>query len=682
MGIILGDGGLSGNGVTVTNPEEFIVEAMQKALPNGCKLVQDKTNPITYRIARKETKSINHIRVVLKQFGLIGKKSTEKHIPENYLFSSTENRVALLNGLLDTDGYTDGHNIEYSTSSSQLGVGVLFLVQSLGGRVTVAIREPTYMHKGEKRVGQDSYRIVISLPNSISPFRLPRKANRYIPKSKYPPRRYIMSVEPVGKKPCQCISIDNENGLYLTNDFIVTHNTYSVGCLASLVVNLFGLVSIRVAAPTGKAAVRVTQALQSQGVQLKATTIHSMLKVGQRDEGEGWGFQHNRDNPLPFRFIIVDEASMVDASLMASLLDARAPGTHLLFVGDINQLPPVGHGAPLRDFIAAGLPYGELREIRRNSGTIVQACAEIRDGKRFHVDEEIDLESTPAKNLKAVDASNPEQQIATMLGCIEQARRAGRDPVWDCQVLVPVNAKSKVSRKEINNILQRELNKSGQGCGGSPFRVRDKIVNLKNGFFPLYEPQRQPDVETNRDGKVFVANGELGEVVAVESNKTIAKLDNPRRVILIPKGKGGDGGENGEGEASEEKKTATGCSWDLGYALSIHKSQGSEWPLVLIVLDEYPGAHMVFSREAVYTGISRAKQVCLLIGHLATAHGFCKRTALDKRKTFLVERIAEARAKLEPPRAVGAPVEDATLAAAHGHGHLVAAGNIFEEFGL
>src|SRR5581483_2766975 len=206
-----------------------------------------------------------------------------------------------------------------------------------------------------------------------------------------------------------------------------------------------------------------------------------------------------------------------DTSLAASLFAARATGCHILIVGDPNQLPPVGHGAPLRDLIAAGLPYGELREIRRNAGTIVRACAQIRDGVAFEVDERLDLAAESPKNLAVVPAMNIDGQVKAMLSAIERSKAIGVDPVWGVQVLVPVNAKSKLSRKELNSILQRELNKSGRKAGNNPFMVGDKIVNTKNGFFPVANGSEAngDDVHMDDDGKVFVANGELAEVVEV-----------------------------------------------------------------------------------------------------------------------------------------------------------------------
>ena len=172
------------------------------------------------------------------------------------------------------------------------------------------------------------------------------------------------------------------------------------------------------------------------------------------------------------------------------------------------------------------------------------------------------------------------------------------------------------SRKALNEVLQKHLNAGGERISGNPFRVGDKIVNTRNGFFPTVPGPGHNEPET------FVANGELARVAAVDHKVTTAQLDYPARTIKIPHGEGGP-------------------SWELGYALSVHKSQGSEWSIVLQVLDEYSGAKMVCSREWLYTALSRFTVACFLVGRLTTAAAMIRRVALDKRKPFLEELIQQ-----------------------------------------
>lgn len=423
-----------------------------------------------------------------------------------------------------------------------------------------------------------------------------------------------------------------------------TGKTYTVAELCKSLAGSIGLDQIAIGAPTGKAAVRVTETLAGHGIPLRARTWHSLLRGG--TDG---GFAFDRSNPLPFRVLIGDETSMVDLDLMAAIFRARAAGTLVLLVGDVNQLPPVGHGAPLRDLIAAGLPYGELTEIKRNSGGIVEACHAIRQGKRWSCGD----------NLRLIDSPAPENQIVEMLRAVRHfSAITATDPIWDVQVVCPVNRKSPLARKVLNDILQRELNPSGETAGGSPFRKGDKIVNTANNRFPAVEfDEDNPDIEVSDRGEVYVANGELARVLAVEDRLTIAELQNPHRVVKIPRGKtaaspnadGEDaqGAGTGGDDDSPDKSTGTGCSWDLGYCLSVHKAQGSEFPTTIVMLDEYPGARMVASREWLYTAISRAKSQCVLIGKKATADAMCKRQAIWKRKTLLKERILMETAKRE-----------------------------------
>lgn len=410
-----------------------------------------------------------------------------------------------------------------------------------------------------------------------------------------------------------------------------TGKTFSAARVIAKLINKHGVGQIAVAAPTGKAAVRISEAMSSYGISLRARTIHSLLKVESHSEGGGWGFFHNEREPLPYKFLVVDESSMIDADLCAALFRACGKGTHLLLVGDIGQLPPVGHGAPLRDLIAAGVPSGELTEIRRNSGQIVKACHKIRQGRNFQVSDE--LRPDQGDNLKLLPAVKSKAALEKIVKTIRAIGSRGlADPIWGCQVIVAVNDKSELGRKAVNLRLQGELNPGGNRASGNPFRTRDKIVCLKNGFFPVVEDAPNKFNQEAKDGKVFVANGEQAAVLHVEPRLTVAKLESPPRMIKIPRG----GGDNGSDQGSSK---GAGCDWDLAYAISCHKSQGSEWPVVFVVMDEYPGARMVCSREWIYTALSRAKYASFLVGKLSVGYGMIKREAISKRKTFLKELI-------------------------------------------
>lgn len=413
-----------------------------------------------------------------------------------------------------------------------------------------------------------------------------------------------------------------------------TGKTYTAANLIGGLMKAFGTEAIGIAAPTGKAAVRLTEALNSYDIDLRAKTWHSLLGVEAAEDRGGWQFRHSERNPLPYKVLVGDESSMNDCDLMASVFRARTKGTLVLLIGDVNQLPPVGHGAPLRDLIAAGLPYGELREIKRNSGGIVEACAAIRDGQRW----------AAGDNLEVIQTLGPADQIANLLAKLKEAKTAGLDPVWDCQVLAAVNAKSPLSRKELNKVLQAELNPN-QGEPGQPFRLGDKIVNTKNGYFPVAGQCDEAEIETNERDEVYVANGELAKVIEVAEKYTVASLSNPARVVKIPRGKATESGDGNE--PIGEEKTATGCSWDLGYCLSVHKFQGSEIPWAIIIGDEYPGAKRLCDRAWIYTAISRAKSRCTLIGKKTTFDGMCRKQMIAARKTLLKERILLERAKLE-----------------------------------
>lgn len=402
--------------------------------------------------------------------------------------------------------------------------------------------------------------------------------------------------------------------------------------------------SSAVAAPTGKAAVRITESLQSAGVQgIRATTIHSLLGPSRDEDSGQWSFEHNEDNPLELDWIFVDESSMCDTSLTGSLLAARPPGCRIMFIGDVNQLAPVGPGAPLRDMTAAGVPYGELTEIRRNAGRIVRCCHGIIDKHRFEPSPKLDLAAESPENLLHVERREPAAQIDAIKGMLERFREGQTiaerriDPVWDCQILVPVNEKSPLGRIALNKVLQGFLNPTGDTVKGNQFRVGDKIVNGENGRFPVEDRIPKgvvggPWNKQQKDGKVYCANGEQAKVLAVQPNYTTARLWLPDRIIRIPKGN--EQSEDGE-------PIGNGCSWELAYALSVHKSQGSQWPVTITVADSFPGAKMLCDRSWLYTALSRAETLGITVGQRGVLDDMCRKSHLWNRKTFLVESIMD-----------------------------------------
>lgn len=399
---------------------------------------------------------------------------------------------------------------------------------------------------------------------------------------------------------------------------------------------------LAVCGPTGKAAVRVTETLQQAGVSgIRATTTHTLLGPG-RDDEDNWTFEHNEENPLDLDFILCDEGSMYDTVLFGSLLAARAPGARIMLIGDVNQLSPVGVGAPLRDLIASGLPYGELTKIRRNAGRIVRCCHGIVDKHRFEPSAKLDLAAESPENLLHIEKRDPEQQIETLktiLGKFRQEATLGErriDPIWDVQVLVPVNEKSPLARKRLNTILQGFLNPGGETVAGNPFRKGDKIVNGQNGWLPVENNVPRGTTELwnadRKEGKVYCANGEQAAVLAVFPRYTVARLWAPDRIVRIPKGDNGD---------DSEDSTGTGCNWELAYALSVHKAQGSQFPVTITMADSYPGARMLCDRCFLYTALSRAETLAITIGQREVIDGMCQKSHIWNRKTFLKETIGE-----------------------------------------
>jgi len=341
--------------------------------------------------------------------------------------------------------------------------------------------------------------------------------------------------------------------------------------------------SFELCAPTGRAAKRMTEATGCE-----ARTLHRLLEFGY---GENT-FTRNQDNPIDADAVIVDEMSMVDIHLLWVLLRALRPGTRLIMVGDADQLPSVGAGNALRDIIASKcIPVVRLTDIFRQGGrsAIVTNAHRINNGQPpiLHGEEEFGFES--------IDYSKDILRRLTAL-CSGKASKLGTsDPLKDVQVLSPMK-KGALGVKNINLRLQEALNppmrkKLERKYGDTVFREGDKVIQTKNNYKMGWKRVRPGLPDELGEG---VYNGDLGTIMKVDLyDQTVEVLFDDERSALY--------------EFSQLEEL------ELAYCISIHKSQGSEFPIVLLPLAG--GPPMLMTRNLLYTAVTRARKMVYIIGH-------------------------------------------------------------------
>lgn len=237
IGAMLGDGSFQ-HGPVITTMDPFIIEQIRDLLPGDMIVcspnLKKGTLALQYRI-RGGTKNNNRLMLYFREVGLNDKRSWGKFIPEEYKYSSVNDRIALLQGLMDTDGTVDqsGISVSYTTTSKRLADDFMFIVRSLGGTCSITEKIPFYTDKGNQRVhGRLAYTLSVCMPPDINPFRLPRKSDKVIPKSKYLPSHYIKNVLLDEYEECVCIKVEALDSLYVTDDCILTHNSTLSECFA------------------------------------------------------------------------------------------------------------------------------------------------------------------------------------------------------------------------------------------------------------------------------------------------------------------------------------------------------------------------------------------------------------------------------------------------------------------
>lgn len=381
------------------------------------------------------------------------------------------------------------------------------------------------------------------------------------------------------------------------------------------IIRYFELESLEIflAAPTGRAAKRM-----SETTGFEARTVHRMLELNGGAEGSG-GFERDESNPLEANVIIVDEMSMVDISLMYSLLKAISVGTRLILVGDVNQLPSVGPGSVLRDIIQShACNVVMLTKIFRQASTsdIIVNAHKINHGEEVILDNK----SMDFFFLKRYDA---DVIINVVLQLIKQKLPKFVDATpYDIQVLTPMR-KGLLGVERLNGILQRYMNppandKVEKEYGSTVFREGDKVMQTKNNYQLAWEIRTKFGLTVDKGLGIF--NGDMGIIRQINdfAEQMIIEFDEGRMV---------------------EYPYKLLDELELAYAITIHKSQGSEYPAVVIPL--LSGPMMLMNRNLLYTAVTRARKCVTLVGNEVTFQQMIRNTSQQKRYSGLCDRLKE-----------------------------------------
>ena len=356
--------------------------------------------------------------------------------------------------------------------------------------------------------------------------------------------------------------------------------------------------SILLAAPTGRAAQRLAELTR-----VEAKTIHRMLAF---DPGT-MKFRHDEENPLEAHAFVIDETSMMDLFLSHSLMKAIPPSAQMLLVGDIDQLPSVGPGMVLRDLIASEqVPVVRLTEVFRQAATsqIITNAHRINAGQYPHLTPTTKFAESDCLWLEASEPELGAEGIRHMVS--EFLPRHGINPAQQVQVLCPAT-RGEVGTRHLNTLLQQTLNPSKAGKtelsrGGSVLRVGDRVIQQVNDY------QRE------------VFNGDVGTVTSIdlEEQEVVVQFADERAVSY---------------------DYADLSELSLAWAVTIHKSQGSEYPVVILPL--FMQHYLLLSRNLLYTGLTRARQLAILVGP-PKAIGFAVKRMLDRQRyTALADRLKQ-----------------------------------------
>ena len=368
-------------------------------------------------------------------------------------------------------------------------------------------------------------------------------------------------------------------------------------------------------APTGRAAKRITETTGEE-----ASTLHRLLEIGKVDEDNFYKKEKEYEGaPIDADIIIVDEVSMVDMFIMNYLLSCIYLGTKLILVGDTDQLPSVGPGSILKDIIASQkIPTVHLNQIFRQAAKskIIVNAHRVNEGNKFIQKDDPNLEENPKEDFFFIKENNPEKILEQVLSlCNGRLKKFGDyDFFENIQVLTPTK-KGMLGTKELNKALQQELNPHREGetekvSMGATFRIGDRVMQTKNNYDMYWERKDGESLEVGNG----VFNGETGTITNInEKEKNIRIKFDDEKVCWY---------EFNDLEQIEHS-----------YCITIHKAQGSEFDVVIMVIPQ--AAPMLLTRNLLYTGITRAKKLLIVIGNDKVVDYMINNVDSKKRNTGL-----------------------------------------------
>lgn len=402
----------------------------------------------------------------------------------------------------------------------------------------------------------------------------------------------------------EAIKASIHNGVVIITGGPGTGKTTIINCILNVFKRLD--YSVALAAPTGRAAKRMSESTGEI-----AQTIHRLLEYGFTMDEDTQSFERNEENPLEYDVIIIDESSMIDTQLMSHLLDAVSLGTRIIFVGDIYQLPSVGPGNVLRDFIDCGImKIVTLTKIFRQAqeSMIVVNAHKVLQGE-FPILNEKD------KDFFFLNSPTGEGIKRKILDLCKN-RLQKYNFIEDVQIIAPIK-KGSVGVIELNRAVQQILNppseeKNEKTVSSGIYRVGDKVMQIKNNYNKEWNSSR------NGEKGKGVYNGDIGNIITIfnDKKKLVVIFDGDRKVLY-------------DFDELDELM--------LSYAITVHKSQGSEFPVVIMPISTGPS--ILLNRNLFYTAITRAREMVILVGNKEVMKQMIKNTNNIKRSTGLRQRI-------------------------------------------